>query len=189
MGTGTRDRIVAAGRELFARHGFGQVGLDQIVQQARLTKTTFYNHFESKEQLIREVLDLQEQQMRDAVADAVQQHADGEPRRKLVHMFESLPGILAEGGFGSNLLISAAADYPNELDPIRQAVARNKQAMGSLVEGWAKEAGAADPAGLANTLVQIYYGAVLARMLTDDPEQSFAIARHAAKLCVQSAFA
>lgn len=189
MGTGTRDRIVAAGRELFARHGFGQVGLDQIVQQARLTKTTFYNHFESKEQLIREVLDLQEQQMRDAVADAVEQHAAGEPRRKLVQMFEALPDILAEDCFGSNLLISAAADYPNELDPIRQAVARNKQALGALVRGWAEEAGADRPADLADTLVQIYYGAVLAQMLTDDPQRSFANACHAAELCVQAAFA
>ncbi|TWT77988.1 HTH-type transcriptional regulator QacR [Posidoniimonas polymericola] len=189
MGIGTRDRIVAAGRELFAKHGFGQVGLDQIVQQARLTKTTFYNHFESKEQLIREVLDLQEHQMREAVSAAVEQQAAGDPRRKLVAMFRVLPEILDGGCFGCNLLISAAADYPNELDPIHQAVSRNKQAMSKLVQGWAEEAGAADAAALAGMLVQIYYGSVLDQMLSNDREQSFANAFRAAELCVGSAFA
>lgn len=187
MATATRDRIVAAGRELFARHGFGQVGLDKIVQQARLTKTTFYNHFESKEQLIREVLDLHELSLRENLAVAVER-SDADPRGKLLVLFDVLPQLVCGELPGCNLLVSAAADFPNELDPIRQAVIRNKQAMQQMVLGLCQRAGAPDSDSLACQLVQLLHGAVLEQMLSAEPHRGFADARRLAGLAVDAAF-
>lgn len=47
----TRDKIVAAARGLFNRHGFEQVSIDRIMAAAGLTRGGFYNHFDSKDQL------------------------------------------------------------------------------------------------------------------------------------------
>src|SRR4051794_17893212 len=47
-----RDRLVAAAVELFYRHGFAAVGVDQVLAAAGVTKTTFYKHFESKDDLM-----------------------------------------------------------------------------------------------------------------------------------------
>src|SRR5438067_12312674 len=47
-----RERLVAAAIELFYRHGFGAVGIDQVIATAGVTKTTFYKHFESKDDLM-----------------------------------------------------------------------------------------------------------------------------------------
>src|SRR3954463_13439828 len=47
-----RERLVAAAIELFYRNGFGAVGIDQIISTAGVTKTTFYKHFESKDDLM-----------------------------------------------------------------------------------------------------------------------------------------
>ena len=47
-----RDRLVAAAIELFYRHGFGAVGIDRVIAAAGVTKTTFYKHFESKDDLM-----------------------------------------------------------------------------------------------------------------------------------------
>ncbi|MCY1058971.1 TetR/AcrR family transcriptional regulator [Nannocystis sp. SCPEA4] len=44
----TRERIVMAARELFNRHGFETVSIDQIMARAKLTRGGFYNHFPSK---------------------------------------------------------------------------------------------------------------------------------------------
>jgi len=41
---------------MFFRTGFHSVGLDAILAEVGVTKTTFYNHFESKNQFISEVL-------------------------------------------------------------------------------------------------------------------------------------
>src|SRR5215471_19628498 len=47
-----RERLVAAAVELFYRHGFGAVGIDRVIAAAGVTKTTFYKHFESKDDLM-----------------------------------------------------------------------------------------------------------------------------------------
>ena len=57
MTQSTRERLIGAAYELFYRHGFHAVGLDQIIKDSSVTKSTFYNHFESKEALIVAVLE------------------------------------------------------------------------------------------------------------------------------------
>src|SRR4051794_41860039 len=47
-----RERLVAAAVELFYRHGFGAIGVDRVIEAAGVTKTTFYKHFESKDDLM-----------------------------------------------------------------------------------------------------------------------------------------
>src|SRR5262250_735250 len=47
-----RERLVAVAVELFYRRGFGAVGVDQIIEAAGVTKTTFYKHFEGKDDLM-----------------------------------------------------------------------------------------------------------------------------------------
>lgn len=47
----TREKIVEAARILFNRHGFQDVTIDMVMQNAGLTRGGFYNHFKSKEAL------------------------------------------------------------------------------------------------------------------------------------------
>ena len=53
----TRDRIVAAGFELFLRNGFEGTGLSRILKATNLSKGAFYHYFDSKEALYREVIE------------------------------------------------------------------------------------------------------------------------------------
>lgn len=52
----TRARIIQAARQLFNRHGFEAVSIDQIMARARLTRGGFYNHFASKDALYAEAV-------------------------------------------------------------------------------------------------------------------------------------
>ena len=47
----TREKIVESARILFNRHGFQDVTIDMVMQNADLTRGGFYNHFKSKEAL------------------------------------------------------------------------------------------------------------------------------------------
>ncbi len=51
-----RDAIVAAGKELFLEHGFGDVSMDAIAAKAEVSKRTVYNHFENKAQLFESIM-------------------------------------------------------------------------------------------------------------------------------------
>jgi TetR/AcrR family transcriptional regulator, transcriptional repressor for nem operon len=54
----TRRRIVSAARELFNRHGFTQVSIDDVMKQAGLTRGGFYSYFNKKSELYAEAVGL-----------------------------------------------------------------------------------------------------------------------------------
>jgi AcrR family transcriptional regulator len=47
-----RDRIVGAAAELFYRKGIRATGVDALIAQADVAKSTFYRHFRSKDELV-----------------------------------------------------------------------------------------------------------------------------------------
>ena len=55
----SRDRIVEAARFLFRQRGFDGASIDQVMNEAGLTRGAFYAHFDSKDDLIRDVLEIE----------------------------------------------------------------------------------------------------------------------------------
>lgn len=51
----TRDALVEAGLELFAERGYGEVGTEEVVAKAKVTRGALYHHFEDKRDLFRAV--------------------------------------------------------------------------------------------------------------------------------------
>jgi AcrR family transcriptional regulator len=47
----TRQALLAAGKEIFARDGFQAAGIEAISRAARVTRGAFYHHFEDKQAL------------------------------------------------------------------------------------------------------------------------------------------
>ena len=70
-----RGRIVSAALVLFASGGYTVTSVDEIVARARVSKSAFYEFFESKEHCFREVLaDEGGALMHDVLADAASGH-------------------------------------------------------------------------------------------------------------------
>ena len=55
----TRARILDAAYKLFRKRGYSRVTMDDIAAAAKFTKRTLYHHFESKDQLLADVLKAQ----------------------------------------------------------------------------------------------------------------------------------
>jgi AcrR family transcriptional regulator len=52
----TRQALLAAGKEIFARDGFQAAGIEAISRAARVTRGAFYHHFEDKRALFEAVV-------------------------------------------------------------------------------------------------------------------------------------
>ena len=54
--SGSRDAIVGAAERLFLKNGFGNVSMDELAKEAQVSRRTLYNQFDSKEEILREML-------------------------------------------------------------------------------------------------------------------------------------
>lgn len=72
----TRQALVEAGRDLFARRGYGDVSIEDIVTSARVTRGALYYHFDSKKDLFQTVLEVVEADLTADVAAALAEVSD-----------------------------------------------------------------------------------------------------------------
>jgi AcrR family transcriptional regulator len=72
----TRRTLIDQARKLFAKFGYGSVGLTQIVEATGVTKGALYHHFDGKAALFRAVLEDVHDEVGRQVAAAAEAHAD-----------------------------------------------------------------------------------------------------------------
>src|SRR5690349_12465025 len=122
-----RERLVAAAVELFYRRGFGAVGVDQVIEAAGVTKTTFYKHFEGKDALMVAAVQRRDEWESHAWARAVRKIAGDDPRRQILAMVDVMDLWFNDPDFGGCMFVSAALEFPNPHDPVHQAAAAYKK--------------------------------------------------------------
>jgi AcrR family transcriptional regulator len=75
-GRATRDRLIAAGRELFGEHGYEATSIEAILETAGVKRGALYHHFESKQALFDAVLDQVVSEVARAAAEAARAETD-----------------------------------------------------------------------------------------------------------------
>jgi TetR/AcrR family transcriptional repressor of nem operon len=123
-----RNRLLRTGADLLSRQSYAATGVDNVIQQAGLTKGTFYHYFKSKERFALEVVQL------------YAEHFDRKLDRYLIHS-EAAP---------LNRLIAYVRDAVTAMD-------RDRYARGCLVGNLTQELGANVPL-LASALELAFEG-------------------------------
>lgn len=162
----TRERILFTALDLFHSHGFHAVGLDRILAEVGVTKTTFYNHFESRDDLICQAISIRDQWDRAAFERRVRERAGYAPRDMLLAMFDVLDEWFTHEDFRGCIFLHASAEFPSPLDPIHRAAANHYAVSEEDVVKMATAAGVSDPETLAKEWVLLLEGAITHRMVT-----------------------
>jgi TetR/AcrR family transcriptional regulator, transcriptional repressor for nem operon len=108
-----RDRILEAGLKVMYRDGYVGSGVRDIVAEASAPQGSFTNHFRSKEEFAREVLDLYFDHTKRLVAEALDNRTLS-PRERLRLYLEIITGRLAGAEFNRGCLIG---DFSLEAAP------------------------------------------------------------------------
>ena len=100
---GSRDKILDAAEDLFARRGFSGVGLREVAEAAGLGKSSLFHHFKSKSELYAAVagriLDLFETRLTQALA------AGGDPVARFDRWLDTLLDTFADHRTSARLLL------------------------------------------------------------------------------------
>ncbi len=159
----TRDRLIDAASSLFYASGFQAVGLDQILCAVGITKTAFYKHFESKDDLILAVL---EQRDRKDIIDMIaymRRHGGSDPRRQVLAIFDQLADWFGQADFRGCFFMNAATEFPSPKDPIHLAAATHAQHIASEVLLRVQAMGVPHAEQVAKQIMLLISGAIAAR--------------------------
>jgi AcrR family transcriptional regulator len=149
-----RERLLAAAVDLFYRNSFSAVGIDRVIATAGVTKTTFYKHFEGKDDLMLAAVQRRDELQSAAIAQAIRKIAGDDPVKQLLATLDVLDQWFNDPEFRGCMFTNTAAEFPNPHDPVHQAAAAFKQRTREHWRGLAI-AGGADAAG-AETFVDCY---------------------------------
>ncbi len=156
-----RAELVGTAWRLFYRDGYHAVGIDTVLAEAGVAKMTLYKHFPSKEDLIAAVLEERSRQLQANFERAIES-AGRSPTKRLLAIFETLHTWFHADDFNGCAFIKAVAEYPDpKSSPHRVAVA-HKAAFRARLAILAEELPAKDAGALANTLMLLTEGAIVA---------------------------
>ena len=181
----TRDRLVEAAIRRFYRDGFRSVGLDQIIADVGISKTAFYKHFESKDELLLVTLESQNVRLQDAFRAIVCQRGGPTPIGQLHALFDVVEHFISDEGYHGCYFINAAMEFPLPHEPAHIAASQNRAAIAEFVEQLATEANASDPHALAQELCLIMEGAYVMQQVTGNA-QTIDVARRIARLAIEA---
>ena len=151
--------------ELFYREGFNAVGIDRVIEEAGVTKTTFYKHFKSKIDLMVAAVELRDAWELAAWQAAARELGGEDPRGQLLALFDVLDVWFNDTDFGGCLFLNVASEFPNPHDPVHRAAAHHKLANHEMVRGLAEQAGAKDPDAFADLFMIAFEGALVLRQV------------------------
>jgi AcrR family transcriptional regulator len=179
----TRQRLVDAAVQRFYRDGFRNVGIDQILGDVGISKTAFYKHFESKEDVMLAALEAHNGRVQDMFRGLMLEFGGPTPIGQLQALADVVKQIVETEGFQGCIFVNAAIEFPLPHEPAHIAAAQSKQAIEDIVCEVAIKAEALNPRMLAKELCLIMEGAYVTRHVSGD-QQTVEIARRLAKLAI-----
>jgi AcrR family transcriptional regulator len=158
-----RERLLDKAIDLFYQHGFHAVGLDQVIAETGVTKTTFYKHFESKDDLVVAAIRRRDEWESRAWDRAVRKLAGDDPRGRLLAVFDVMDAWFNDPAFRGCIFINAAAEFADPREPAHQAAAEHKKRARDEWRDLARGVGAADAEAFANQYAALVEGALVMR--------------------------
>jgi AcrR family transcriptional regulator len=149
-----RTAMLAA--ELFHEHGITATGVEALSKAAGISKRTLYERFGSKDGLITAAFAAWD----DPVFERFTKPAERAPtpRAQIEQFFAELEAAVGSPEFRGCPFTNASSELADPTHPAHAVIRRHKDRFRRWLQSRAREAGAADPAGLARQLMIVHAG-------------------------------
>ena len=165
-----RQRILDTASKLFYERGVRAVGVDLVVEESGVAKTSLYRHFGTKDDLIVAFLEREDAEFWAVWDEVAARHAD-DPAAELEAHMRWIGKRLARANYRGCPQINVAAEFAEAGHPSRKVSREHMQAMRKRLADLARRLGATRPGELAAQLGVLVNGAfVSASML--QPEEA-----------------
>jgi len=126
----THKRIIDAASRLFYQQGYNSTGINQIIDEADISKASLYQHFKSKEDLLLEYLEIVSAQtilnLRNAAA------TETEVQEKISAIFRFMSAYTDSKDFCGCNFLNMAGEIPKENQRVYELIQRQKNEIRKL---------------------------------------------------------
>ncbi len=174
-----RARILETAAELFAERGFSDARIAEICERADIAQKTFFNHFPSKQDLLRELARFSVQALLEDIEAVRKAHAT--TRERIAHFFAQTAERVTEAGPTNREFVNTLVQVINEDDEKSKRARLLHEAFGAIVaDGLA--AGELTRRHDAETLTEMIVGAFYVLMFNYANLDAFDIEHQAGAL-------
>jgi AcrR family transcriptional regulator len=153
-----RDRVLDTASALFYNQGVRAVGVDLIVEEAGVAKTSLYRHFRTKDDLVAAFLAREDADFWDTW-DRVARLHPADPRAELDAQLEWIGERLGRPNYRGCPQLNVAAEFPAADHPARRVAAAHKRELRRRLHEIAERLGVTRPGELADQLSLMINGA------------------------------
>ena len=164
---GGRERVLETAYGLFKHHGLQAVGVDRIVAEASVAKTTLYRHFPSKDDLAVAVLEHHSDVWTHGWLEAQIKKRATTPAGRILALFDAFNEWFHSDGYRGCLLLNSLQETRDPASPVRAAAQAALSDIRTLIRDLGRAAGAGDPERLAFEIQTLLMGSVVAAVNGD----------------------
>ncbi len=161
-----RDRILATASELFYREGIRAIGVDTVVEQCGVSKTSLYRLFDSKDALIA-AFAVERDRLFWAWWDRIEEQHATDPRALLEALISGIAQRIGRPAYRGCPFLNLAAEFPDDKHPGRVVAQRNKEQLRSRLATIAAKLGVRDPKRTASQIALIINGAYATALIAE----------------------
>ena len=163
-GDDARERILRTAYELFTRYGLVAVGVDRIVAEAGVAKTTLYRHFRSKDALAVAVLERHEQLWTRKWLEPEALRLASSSEDGPIAIFDALEEWFGQADYEGCLFINALLETRDHSSPARKAAIAAIENVYEVVQRLLRGAGVLDSAAVAHQIQVLMRGSIVAAL-------------------------
>lgn len=154
-----RTRILDTAYALFSTYGIRAVGVDRVIAESAVAKTTLYHHFPSKDALVLAfLLERRRRWTVDWLERTVERLAPN-PGDRLLAIFDAFAEWFRRPDYESCAFIRTLHEV--EGGPVREAAVRELEEVRRLIQTWATAAEVRDAERVAYQIQTLMLGAIV----------------------------
>lgn len=159
-----RERILATASDLFYREGIRAIGVDTVVEQSGVSKTSLYRLFDSKDALI-SAFAAEKDQLFWAWWDGVEEQHAEDPRALLEALLSGIAKRIAHPAFRGCPFLNLVTEFPDDNHPGRVIARNNKEELRARLATIVARLGVSDPNRTASQIALIINGAYVTGLI------------------------
>jgi AcrR family transcriptional regulator len=152
------ERLLETATTLFTLYGIRAVGIDRLLEEAKVARASMYQSFGSKDALVVAYLKRQHTNDQAAYQTAVERH--DAPVDRVLAAFDLADSSARRRQYRGCLYLNAATEFPDDAHPVTTAVLDHRKWLYDQWLAHLRQAGVADPAALAHRVQLLYDGAL-----------------------------